>query len=169
MRKSPKNRRGTAQDGHSVSIFALPPVPRYGGRAPERLCVISGAQKWSGFPRFLPGHWALGLQKLPLVRFHYCAWLCRANAPGANSAPPKPSPWGGRWHGEAVTDEGAGVGPLVGAAPCGHPSQTSHYQEGSGTAAGEGATPHADRVETPADNRQTLDSVHKSGQTSPAW
>ena len=69
-----------------MSIFALPPVPRYGGRAPERLCVISGAQKWSGFPRFLPGHWALGLQKLPLVRFHYCAWLCRANAPGAFTA-----------------------------------------------------------------------------------
>ena len=31
MGKSPKDRRGTAQDGHCVSIFALPPVPRYGG------------------------------------------------------------------------------------------------------------------------------------------
>ena len=25
---------------------------------------------------------------------------------------PKPSPWGGRWHGEAVTDEGAGFHPV---------------------------------------------------------
>ena len=50
MGKKPKDRRGTAQDGHSVSIFALPipsglrpspldkgsrpPVPHYGGRVP---------------------------------------------------------------------------------------------------------------------------------------
>ncbi len=44
MRKSPKNRRGTAQDGHSVSIFALPPVPHYGGRIPASPSKISGAQ-----------------------------------------------------------------------------------------------------------------------------
>ena len=31
MGKKPKDRRGTAQDGHFVSIFALPPVPHYGG------------------------------------------------------------------------------------------------------------------------------------------
>ena len=72
--------------GAYAPIFAFPPVPRYGGRAPERLCVISGAQKWSGFPRFLPGHWALGLQKLPLLRFHSRAWLCRAKAPGVFTA-----------------------------------------------------------------------------------
>ena len=27
--------------------------------------------------KFLPGHWALGLQKFPLVRFHDCAWFGR--------------------------------------------------------------------------------------------
>ena len=31
MGKKPKDRRGTAQDGHCVSIFAFPPDPRYGG------------------------------------------------------------------------------------------------------------------------------------------
>ena len=41
--------------------------------------IIFGAQNLSGFHRFIPGHRALGLQKLPLVRFHSCAWLCRAN------------------------------------------------------------------------------------------
>ena len=43
---------------------------------------ISGAQNLSGLLPFNPGHWALGLQKLPLVRFHFRAWICRANAPG---------------------------------------------------------------------------------------
>ena len=36
--------------------------------------------------KFPPGHWALGLQKLLLLRFHNCAWPCRANAPGPFSA-----------------------------------------------------------------------------------
>ena len=31
-----------------MSIFALPPVPRYVGRSPGRLYVISGAQNLSG-------------------------------------------------------------------------------------------------------------------------
>ena len=35
----------------------------------------SGAQNLSGFPRFPPGHWALGVQKLPLVRFSFRAWV----------------------------------------------------------------------------------------------
>ena len=39
-------------------------------------------------PRFLPGHWALGLQKLPLVRFHTCAWVSRTNAPGTYAVGP---------------------------------------------------------------------------------
>ena len=48
MRKSPKNRRGTAQDGHSVSIFALPPVPHYGGGVtPLAMQKSSGAQNLS--------------------------------------------------------------------------------------------------------------------------
>ena len=36
MGKSPKDRRGTAQDERSALIFAFPPVPLYGGRAPDR-------------------------------------------------------------------------------------------------------------------------------------
>ena len=51
-----------------------------GGQCP------SGAQNLSGFPQFPSGHWALGLQKLPLVRFRFGAWLCRANVPGAGYA-----------------------------------------------------------------------------------
>ena len=64
------------------------PGPHYGGRVPVRSCNISGAQNLSGFPRFLPGHWALGLQKLPPVRFHNCAWVFSAIAPGANPGGP---------------------------------------------------------------------------------
>ena len=37
----------------------------------------------SFFLRFHPGHWALGLQKLPLLRLHNRAWLCRTNGYGA--------------------------------------------------------------------------------------
>ena len=37
----------------------------------------------SDFLRFHPGHWALGLQKLPLLRLHNRAWLCRTNGYGA--------------------------------------------------------------------------------------
>ena len=102
MGKKPKDRRGTAQDGHSVSIFALPipsglrpspldkgsrpPVPHYGGRVPARLCKISGAQNLSGDLRFLPGHWALASPKFQSVRFLFHAWLYRANAPSAHTA-----------------------------------------------------------------------------------
>ena len=35
---------------------------------------------------FPPGHWALGLQKLPLLRFHSCAWVVQTNVPGSVSA-----------------------------------------------------------------------------------
>ena len=63
---------------------------------------ISGAQKWSGFPLFNSGHWALGMQKLSLLRLHNCAWLCRTNAPGvvpavgaALAVARKPSPYKG--------------------------------------------------------------------------
>ena len=44
---------------------------------------ISGAQNLSGGSEFPPGHWALSLQKLRLVQFNFCAWLCRTNVPGA--------------------------------------------------------------------------------------
>ena len=33
--------------------------------------------------KFPPGHWALGMQKLSLLRLHNCAWLCLANVHGA--------------------------------------------------------------------------------------
>ena len=86
--KEPKRRRGTAQDGHFVSIFALPPVPHYGGRVPVRLSKISGAQNLSGDLRFLPGHWALASPKFQSVRFLFRAWLYRANAPGRYAVGP---------------------------------------------------------------------------------
>ena len=73
--KSPKRRRGTAQDGHFVSIFAHPtpsdpsghlpltggvgPGPHYGGRVPESQQKISGAQNLSGWSKFLPGHFVV--------------------------------------------------------------------------------------------------------------
>ena len=68
---------------HPPASLSLPPItvaPPLGGQCP------SGAQNLSGFPRFPPGHRALGLQKLPLVRFHFRAWLCRANVPGPGYA-----------------------------------------------------------------------------------
>ena len=86
MGKKPKDRRGTAQDERSALIFALPPVPHYGGRVPARLCKISGAQNLSGDLRFLPGHWALASPKFQSVRFLFRAWLYRANAPSAHTA-----------------------------------------------------------------------------------
>ena len=98
MGKKPKDRRGTAQDGHSVSIFALPipsglrpspldkgsrpPVHHYEGRILDGFCKTSGAQNLSGLQRFTPGHWALTVPELRLLRFRPRAWLGRANASG---------------------------------------------------------------------------------------
>ena len=75
MGKKPKDRRGRLRMGTNVPIFALPPVPRYGGRPPEKFSKVFGAQNLSDGSEFPPGHWALGVQKLPLVRFNFCAWL----------------------------------------------------------------------------------------------
>jgi len=74
MRKSPKNRRGTAQDGHSVSIFALPPVPHYGGRIPASPSKISGAQNLSDAlnSRRATGPWVC----------KNCRWCGFTSAPG---------------------------------------------------------------------------------------
>ena len=80
--KEGKTPPGTAQMSADALIFAFPRTPFYGGRTTVSCCWISGAQNLSGFYRFIPGHWALGLQKLPLLRFMNCAWLCRANASG---------------------------------------------------------------------------------------
>ena len=72
--------------------FAVPasmthtPWTPFTGVTPWARQSISGAQNLSGFPLFNPGHWALGLQNLELLRFQNCAWLCRANAPGPLSA-----------------------------------------------------------------------------------
>ena len=101
---------GTAPDEHSVLIVAYPtpsgpsghlpltggvgPGPHYEGRAPVRCCIISGAQKLSGWSKFLPPHWGLGLQKLPLLRFRICAWLCRTNGTwSVNDGRPKGLPY----------------------------------------------------------------------------
>ncbi len=70
-----EDRRGRLRMGTNVPIFALPPVPRYGGRPPEKFSKVFGAQNLSDGSEFPPGHWALGVQKLPLVRFNFCAWL----------------------------------------------------------------------------------------------
>ena len=51
----------------------LIPGPHYGGRVPESQQRISGAQNLSGCSKFLPGHWALAVLKLRLVRFHFRA------------------------------------------------------------------------------------------------
>ena len=82
-RQSRQNATGDAADGHFVPIGPLTPGPHYGGRVPVRFCNVSGAQNLSGFPQFNPAHWGLGIQKFQLLRFQNCAWLCRANAPGA--------------------------------------------------------------------------------------
>ena len=69
-----------------MSIFALPPVPHYGGRVPVRISKISGARKSEWVSEFQPGHWALASPKFQSVRFLFRAWLYRANAPGAGYA-----------------------------------------------------------------------------------
>ena len=96
MRKSPKNRRGTAQDEHSVLIFALPPAPHYGG---THICkskqnfrrAKSGVLGCGSFRA--TGPWVCG--KLELVRFRFCACRFRTNVPrlfsavGAHSVRPR--------------------------------------------------------------------------------
>ena len=85
--KETKGSPGTAQDERFALIFALPRTP-FTGVPPEKFSRSSGAQNLSGWSEFPPGHWALGMQKLPLLRFNLCACLCRANAFGANPGGP---------------------------------------------------------------------------------
>ena len=103
-RQRNQNAAGDGSDEHFVLIVAHPtpsgpsghlpltggvgPGPHYGGRVPVRLSKISGARKSEWVSEFQPGHWALGLQKLPLVRFHTCAWVSRTNAPGRYAVGP---------------------------------------------------------------------------------
>ena len=82
--KVTKTPPGTAPDEHFVLIVAFPRTPIYGGYPLEQAESFRRAKsEWvSEFP---PGHWALGLQKLPLLRFHSCAWVVQTNVPGAVS------------------------------------------------------------------------------------
>ena len=82
--KVTKTPPGTAPDEHFVLIVAFPRTPIYGGYPLEQAEAFRRAKsEWvSEFP---PGHWALGLQKLPLLRFHSCAWVVRTNVPGSVS------------------------------------------------------------------------------------
>ena len=102
----------------SCSYVAFPRTPYYGGRVLCGGAELSGAQNLSGWSEFPPGHRALGLQKLGVMRFHSRAWLCRTNASDADlfldvgaalAAARKPSPLGeGAERSEA--DEGCSGG-----------------------------------------------------------
>ena len=80
--KVTKTPPGTAPDEHFVLIVAFPRTPIYGGYPLEQAESFRRAKSEWVF-EFPPGHWALGLQKLRLVQFNFCAWFCRTNAPGA--------------------------------------------------------------------------------------
>ena len=82
--KVTKTPPGTAPDEHFVLIVAFPRTPIYGSYPLEQAESFRRAKsEWvSEFP---PGHWALGLQKLPLLRFHSCAWVVQTNVPGSVS------------------------------------------------------------------------------------
>ena len=105
---------GRLRMGTDVPIFALPPVPHYGGRVLVRLCNISGAQNLSGFLRFIPGHWALSAAKfVPGAVFGLRLSLpsqlsqCVYRRRGVHCAPVKPSTSQGEGGTRSVTDEGA--------------------------------------------------------------
>ena len=83
--KVTKTPPGTAPDEHFVLIVAFPRTPIYGGYPLEQAESFRRAKsEWAS--EFPPGHWALGLQKLPLLRFHSCAWVVQTNVPGSVSA-----------------------------------------------------------------------------------
>ena len=74
MGKSPKDRRGTAQDERFALIFALPPVPHYEGRKLESVSGISGAQNLNDTlnSRRATGPWVC----------KNCRWCGSTSAPG---------------------------------------------------------------------------------------
>ena len=75
---------GSAQDGHSVSIFAAPLGPPFTGAPPEMFRSPSGAQNQECLGAVPSGPTGgLSLQNLEHLRFKVGAWLCRTNAPGA--------------------------------------------------------------------------------------
>ena len=85
VEKEPKDAGGRLRMSASRSYSPYPQTP-ITGVTPWVRQKISGAQNLSGGSEFPPGHWALGLQKLRLVQFNFCAWLCRTNVPGTNDA-----------------------------------------------------------------------------------
>ena len=91
-RKRRQNAPGDASDGLRLrcapprSIGRFPRTPFTGDALLLIYCWISGAQNLSGGSKFLPGHWALGVQNLLLVRFRLCASVYRTNAPSPFSA-----------------------------------------------------------------------------------
>ena len=129
--------------GTDVPIFALPPVPHYGGRVLVRLCNISGAQNLSGFLRFIPGHWALSAAKfVPGAVFGLRLSLpsqlsqCVYRRRGVHCAPVKPSTSQGEGGTRSVTDEGASwIAQPPGGSPRGSLTQN---RECSGYFVGEG-------------------------------
>ena len=92
--KETKGSPGDAADGHFVPIGpppyplcrfttsppdrgSRPPVPHYGSYSLSQAESFRRAKsEWRS--KFPPGHWALGLQKLLLLRFRWRAWLCRS-------------------------------------------------------------------------------------------
>ena len=91
VEKKPKDARGRAQSAGSAKPLLPPcrPPPRTpitGDAVLAGFCRTSGAQNLSGWSEFPPGHRALGLQKLGVMRFHSRAWLCRTNASDADYA-----------------------------------------------------------------------------------
>ena len=82
--KVTKTPPGAAPDEHFVLIVAFPRTPIYGGYPLEQAESFRRAKSEWVF-EFPPGHWALGLQKLPLLRFHSCAWVVQTNVPGSVS------------------------------------------------------------------------------------
>ena len=86
--KEPKSRRGLLRGAPFRCSKSLHPGPHYGGRVPARRSRISGAQNLSGN---LNSHRATGpwvCKNQGPVRFHNCAWVFSANAPGANPGGP---------------------------------------------------------------------------------
>ena len=106
-RKRRQNATGDASDGLRLRFAPPRPIGRF-PRTPLR-----GTPSWKlvrhfrrakseWHPKFLPGHWALGLQNLKSLRFKNSAWLCRVNASvsvsavGAHIVRPLSLPLGGK-------------------------------------------------------------------------
>ena len=69
------------------SIGPLSPEPILRELPLEAGRTVPARKIRSAWMRFLSGHWALSLQKLPLLRFHSCAWVVRFRCRGAQCAP----------------------------------------------------------------------------------